>query len=204
MDRHGATRRLNAMVLTTPPCSTPASTYATCRSRLATLTRERRCATTVPGRSWTGTPTTSWPRSWPQAHSGSTPGPSPESVAVDPDTPAPGLRPRPAVARRRLRPPVRRWMVSNQTGGQLRVSQVAELPQLLRGTAVLEHDLVHLENIDLTETKSIQSSAHVLDELGQIGLVILRDSRLGDVPLRLARHSTNATRAADGRARYAA
>lgn len=85
-------------------------------------------------------------------------------------------------------------MVSNQTGCQLRVSQVAELPQLLGGTAVLKHDLVHLEGIEFAKAKSIQRLAYLLDETCQLGLVILRHSCLGDLPLRPARHSSNATR----------
>jgi len=85
-------------------------------------------------------------------------------------------------------------MVSNQTGCQLRVSQIAELPQLLRGTVVLKHDLVHLESIEVANAKSIQRLAYVLDEIGQLGLVILRYSSQGDLPLRPARHSPNVTR----------
>src|SRR6266545_3555011 len=46
------------------PCSTPASICATCRSRRAMPTRERRCATTGPARTSTAIRTTSWRRTW--------------------------------------------------------------------------------------------------------------------------------------------
>ena len=53
-----------------PPCSTPASTCATPRSPPATPTPARRCATTEPVPTLTGTRTTSSPRTCPPAHDG--------------------------------------------------------------------------------------------------------------------------------------
>lgn len=81
MDRHCATRRLHRLAQAggvhaarmhphmlrhtfVTPCSTPALTCATCRSLPATRTPAPPCATTGPARTWTATPTTSWPRTW--------------------------------------------------------------------------------------------------------------------------------------------
>jgi hypothetical protein len=49
------------------PCSMPASTSGTSRSPPATPTRAPPCGMTGPARTWTATPTTSWPPTWPPA-----------------------------------------------------------------------------------------------------------------------------------------
>jgi integrase/recombinase XerD len=76
MDRHAATRRLHRLADTAGvrmprmhllrQCLTQQSIFVMCRSRLGTQILVPRCATTVPGRISTGTPTTGSPLSWPQ------------------------------------------------------------------------------------------------------------------------------------------
>jgi integrase/recombinase XerD len=82
MDRQAATRRLAALAASTRmrmPRLHPHMlrhtfvttmldwTSATCRSPPGTPIRARRCVTTGPATSSTGTPTTSWPPTWPPA-----------------------------------------------------------------------------------------------------------------------------------------
>ena len=52
---------------TSRPCSTPASTCATSKSPPVMPTPALRCGMTGPARTWTATPTTSWPPTWPPA-----------------------------------------------------------------------------------------------------------------------------------------
>lgn len=83
MDRHSTTRRLHRLAedagvplprmhphmlrhTLSPPCSTPASTSATSRSRPATPTPAPPCATTAPDKTSTATPSTSSLLTWPQ------------------------------------------------------------------------------------------------------------------------------------------
>jgi len=82
--------------------------------------------------------------------------------------------PRSWTPRRSTLPPDGWCLVTNQTRSELDVGKVAELPELLRGTAVLEDDLVGLEGIELAGTKAVNSLAHTLDKLDQTSLVIRR------------------------------
>jgi hypothetical protein len=90
-------------------------------------------------------------------------------------------------------PPVDGRTATNQAGGELDVRSVAELPELLRRTAVLEDDLVNLEGIELTGTKAVDSLPYTLDKFSQLGLVILRNGLACGSPLGLAGHTSEAT-----------
>ena len=97
-------------------------------------------------------------------------------------------------------PTSRQAHLTNRACGELDVGEVAELPQLLRGTAVLEDDLVGLEGIEFTGTKAVNGFAYPLDKLGQMSLVIRRNRLACGPPLRLAGHTSEATNpAAAGR-----
>jgi len=54
-------------------------------------------------------------------------------------------------------------MVNHHECRELDVGKVAELPELLRGTAVLEDDLVGVKGIELAGAKAVNSFAHTLD-----------------------------------------
>jgi len=69
-------------------------------------------------------------------------------------------------------PPVGRYTVTNHACGDLDVGKVAELPELLRGTAVLEDDPVGVKGIELAGAEPVNSLAHTLDKSGQTSLVI--------------------------------
>jgi hypothetical protein len=90
-------------------------------------------------------------------------------------------------------PPVDDSAVTNQARAKFGVGEVAELPKLLRSTAVLEDDLVDLEGIELTGTKAVNTVAYSLDEFGQTSLVILVNQLARGPSLRLVGHTSEAT-----------
>jgi hypothetical protein len=63
--------------------------------------------------------------------------------------------------RRAPLPPVDRCTVGNQAGGELDTGRFAELPQLLRGTAVLKDDLVGFERIEFPGAKAVNGVAYI-------------------------------------------
>ena len=71
-------------------------------------------------------------------------------------------------------PPVDRRALVQVVCRDLDISQVAELPELLDGTGVLEQNMVHIERVQLVGTKAIDRLSHVRDELGKRRLVIGR------------------------------
>ncbi len=52
-------------------------------------------------------------------------------------------------------PPVVRGMLADHIRGEHDVGEGTELPELLRGSAVLENDLVGIEDVDLAVAKVI-------------------------------------------------
>jgi hypothetical protein len=54
-------------------------------------------------------------------------------------------------------PPVGRRTLTNHLRGELDVREVTELPEFLRGTALLEDDLVGVEGIEFAGTKAVNS-----------------------------------------------
>jgi hypothetical protein len=75
--------------------------------------------------------------------------------------------PRSTATRRTPVPPVGWCTVNNHACGELDFGKVAELPELLRGTAVLEDDLVGVKGIELAGPKTVNTFAHALDKFGQ-------------------------------------
>ena len=90
--------------------------------------------------------------------------------------------------RRTSLPPVDGRAGTNQAGREPDVGEVAELPQLLRSTAVVEDDLVDLEGIELARTDPVASVGYPLDELGQPSRVITGNHLDRGPPLRRAGH----------------
>jgi hypothetical protein len=74
-------------------------------------------------------------------------------------------------------PPVRRCALADHGRGEHGVGAVAELPEFLGGTAVLEDDLVGLEGVEFTSAKAVNNFANMADEFGQSSFV-LRSHRL--------------------------
>jgi hypothetical protein len=101
--------------------------------------------------------------------------------------------PRSSAPRRTPLPPVDCCTLTNRSFGDLGVGEVAELPQLLRGAAVLKYHLVGFEGIELTGTKPVNPVAHPVDKLGQSSLVILRNCLACGPPPRLTGHTSEAT-----------
>jgi len=95
-------------------------------------------------------------------------------------------------------PPVGRYTVIDHACGDLDVGKVAELPELLRGTAVLEDDPVGVQGIDLAGAEPVKSLAHTLDKFGLTSLVICRNHLACDPPPRLAGHTSEASDPKDG------
>lgn len=95
--------------------------------------------------------------------------------------------------RRTPLPPVDGSAVTDQACAELGVSEVAELPQLLRSPAVLKDDLVGPEGIELAGTETVNAVTYPLNELGQTSLVILHNHLDRGPPLRLAGHTSEAT-----------
>lgn len=89
-------------------------------------------------------------------------------------------------------PPVDRRARSDRLRGEHDVPRVAELPQLLRGPAVLEEDAVRLERIQLAGPETIDALAHSLDQLRQPNLVVRRNCFLRGSPFRTLGHAHEA------------
>ena len=195
MDRHCATRRLRALadeprdldarmhphMLPTPMsprCSTPASTSETSRSPLATPIRGPRCAMTELARTSTATPTTSSRPTWPPGH----------DIRIDAGRL--GFRPAPSPSFTcSAFPPIDLGLIPQQHSGEQHIRCIAEPPQFFCRPAVLKHDVVELEDIDITRTKSIDRFPDMMNKLRQTRLVIGRDRLPRCLPLRLARHA---------------
>lgn len=63
-------------------------------------------------------------------------------------------------------PPVDRGKLADHFRGENEVSEVAELPEFLRGTAVLENDLVGFEGVEFAGAKAVNGFAYTADEFG--------------------------------------
>ena len=90
-------------------------------------------------------------------------------------------------------PPVVRCTLADQVRGEHDVGEVAELPEFLRRTAVLEHDLVGFESIEFAGAKAVNGVAYVTDEFGQPRLVVRRNRLACRLSLRLGGHMSEAT-----------
>jgi hypothetical protein len=73
------------------------------------------------------------------------------------------------------------------------VKVVAELPQLLRRSRVLEKNTIDLEGIHFTGTIAIDSLPDASNKRSQLRGVIIRNHRTRSSPLRLAGHGNEAT-----------
>src|SRR5215475_9295588 len=69
-------------------------------------------------------------------------------------------------------PPVDRGALAHQVGCPLDVCHVAELPQLLGGTGVLEQCAIDFECIQVAAAKIIDRGSNVRDELAERRLVV--------------------------------
>ena len=47
------------------------------------------------------------------------------------------------------------WAVADESSDEFRIAQIAELPQFLRRSRVLEQDLVNFEGIHLTSPEAV-------------------------------------------------
>jgi hypothetical protein len=90
-------------------------------------------------------------------------------------------------------PPVRRRPLGNDLSGEHDVGEVAELPQFVRGTAVLEDGLIGVERVQIAGAKTIQRFRYTPDKLTQTRLVIRRNHLACGPSLRLGRHEGKAT-----------
>ena len=205
MSRHVATRRLKRLAATagieiarmhphmlrhtsSPRCSTPAWIFATSRSQPGTPTHAPPCDTTGHARTLTATPTTSSPPSWPREPSAR--GRPVRPILADrPRSPAP----RSSTFRRCPLPPVGRCLVTDQARSELNVGKVAELPKLLRGTAVLKDDLFGFEGVKIAGAEPVDRIANTLDKLSQASRVVGRHYLSSCLALRLVRHTSEAT-----------
>ena len=57
-------------------------------------------------------------------------------------------------------------------GGELDIADVAELPELFRGTGVLRQDLVDVERIEFTDTEAVSLLGYARD----VRLVVARQN----------------------------
>jgi len=92
-------------------------------------------------------------------------------------------------------PPVVWWPLLDESGCNLRLELVAELPQLLRRPRVLEDDAIDFERIQLAGTVAVNGFPDVGDQLSQLRVVVGRDHRTRCSSLRLVRHDHEATQA---------
>ena len=67
------------------------------------------------------------------------------------------------------------WFIPDDSRGDLNVPHVAELPELLRRSRVLEDDVVDFERVDLTRLKAFDGQLDATDELAELLLVIGSD-----------------------------
>jgi hypothetical protein len=84
-------------------------------------------------------------------------------------------------------------MVDDHRRCDLHVKAVAELPQLLRCSRVLEEHTIDLEGIQFTGTVAIDSLPDSSNKRSQLRGVIVRNHRTRSLPLRLAGHGNEAT-----------
>jgi hypothetical protein len=76
--------------------------------------------------------------------------------------------------RRSALPPVNRGALAQQVGCPLDVCHVAELPQLLGATRVLEQNAIDIECVKAAAAKIIDRGSYVRDELAERRLVVGR------------------------------
>lgn len=67
------------------------------------------------------------------------------------------------------------WFIPDDSRDDLNVPHVAELPELLRRSRVLEDDVVDFKRVDLTRLKAFDGSLDATDELAELLLVIGSD-----------------------------
>lgn len=94
--------------------------------------------------------------------------------------------------RRATFPPVVRCTLADQFRGEHDDGEVAELPQFLRGAALLEHDLVGFEGIEFAGAKAVNGFAYVTDKFGQPSFVVRRNRPACRLSLRLGGHMSEA------------
>lgn len=79
-------------------------------------------------------------------------------------------------------------MLGNDAGDDLDIAQVAELPQLLGGTRVLEGDLVDVEGIHVAGSVAIDRVRQVFDKFAELLFVVRGDPLASRPPFGLGRH----------------
>jgi hypothetical protein len=72
-------------------------------------------------------------------------------------------------------PPVAGRFVTDDSRCVLNVPHVAEFPELLRGSGVLEDDFVDFERVDVTRLEPMDGQLDAPDELTELLLVVGRD-----------------------------
>lgn len=87
-------------------------------------------------------------------------------------------------------PPVVGWLLDDHRRCDLHLKDVAELPQFLRGSRVLEKNTIDLEGIQFTGPVAIDSLPDASNKRSQLCAVIVRNDRTRSPSLRLARHGT--------------
>ena len=90
-------------------------------------------------------------------------------------------------------PTSRLVLLSDHGRCNLHVEVVAELPQFLCSTRVLEEDSIDVECINFTGTVAIDGFADTCDEFAQLRLVVVRDHRARRPSFRLAGHESEVT-----------
>jgi hypothetical protein len=89
-------------------------------------------------------------------------------------------------------PPVVGWLLEDHRRCDLHVKVVAELPQLLGRSRVLEESTIDLEGIQFTGPVSIDSLPDASNQRSQLCAVIVRNHLTGSPSLRLAGHASEA------------
>ena len=90
-------------------------------------------------------------------------------------------------------PPVRWWLVSNHGRCNLYLEVVAELPQFLRRTGVLEENSIDFERLEFAGAVSIDGGAHTVNKFTKLSVVVSRDYQARRPSFRFAGHEYEAT-----------
>jgi hypothetical protein len=91
-------------------------------------------------------------------------------------------------------PPVDRRLVVYLARGELDLAHVAELPELLRRTGVLEQHLIDVERVQLPASEEFDRIGHVLHKIPEPSLVVRRNCLACLPTLRFAHHESRLMR----------
>lgn len=87
-------------------------------------------------------------------------------------------------------PPAAGRLVPNHPGCNLDVSEVAELPEFLRRSGVLEEHLIDVEGVEFSGPETFDRQFHVANKLAELLLVVRRDGLAGGPTIRLGGHDS--------------